>query len=226
MDTGHSRSSQPHVVGSSSAQDSAHAEHQLCPPASYYKPLSGKMKSFCSKTKAFKPFWGGWDEQHASAASQPTNFPCHPKASRAAGRSTTKSLAHHRTDFLIKGRLRRSECRLPNPCSPKCAGGLWPTETPTSEERGACSQSMAASGDEFPEAVVVLSNSFQQSLPDCAGSESPHRFQRESLGREPGRSWERSGGSQSLRCQCHCPYRLGMEGLQTYRLEGRETQES
>lgn len=31
---------------------------------------------------------------------------------------------------------------------------------------------------------------------DYAGSESPHRFQKESLGRGLGRSWERNGGSQ------------------------------
>lgn len=51
---------------------------------------------------------------------------------------------------------------------------------------------------------------------DYAGSESPHQFQKESLGKGLGRSWERSGGSQSLICQCHCPYHLGMEGQQTY----------
>lgn len=50
---------------------------------------------------------------------------------------------------------------------------------------------------------------------DCAGSESPHRFQKESLGRELGRSWGRNGGSQSLICQYHCPCHLGMEGQQT-----------
>lgn len=61
----------------------------------------------------------------------------------------------------------------------------------------------------------------KSSLPDYAGSESPHQFQKESLGRVLGRSWERNGGSQSLICQYHCPYHLGMEGQQTYHLEGR-----
>ena len=59
-------------------------------------------------------------------------------------------------------------------------------------------------------------------LPGCAESESPRRFQKESLGRGLGRSWERNGDSQSLICQYHCPYHLGMEGQQTCHLEGRE----
>lgn len=59
------------------------------------------------------------------------------------------------------------------------------------------SQSRAGEEGGFPELVVVLSNFLPTSLPDCVGSESPHRFQRESPGREPERSWERSGGSRS-----------------------------
>lgn len=60
------------------------------------------------------------------------------------------------------------------------------------------------------------------SLPDCAGSGSPHRFQTESQGKGQGKSWERNGGSQSLICQYHCPYRLGMEGPRTCHLEDEE----